>query len=252
MNEEDRHEWTRARLSEHVDGSLSPADAVAVEAHLHRCSACAALRDDLGEIAGAARTLGPLTPPTDLWPGIARAIGAGEEEGEPTSDVGAPVAPFRPARGSDRGVFEARSSRTWRASPRLAAAAVVLMAVSASLAWWGRGVLSGPAGPDTATPTATVPVRTAATPVEERVPESLAVELRELESVVEDVRGRLDPGTLEVLERNRLLIERAIEDSYRALAQDPENDFVRDHLERAYQTKVEFLREVSRMAELAG
>ena len=36
------------------------------------------------------------------------------------------------------------------------------------------------------------------------------------------------------------------------LALDPENEFVRDHLERTYQRKRDILREVSRLAELAG
>ena len=61
-------------------------------------------------------------------------------------------------------------------------------------------------------------VRSVAMPSQSSLPESLAQELQELESMVGRVQDRLDPGTVEVLERNLLLIERAIEDSYQALA----------------------------------
>jgi hypothetical protein len=73
-----------------------------------------------------------------------------------------------------------------------------------------------------------------------------------LEGVLLAGRDRLDANTVHVLERNLLVIERAIEDSYRALSLDPENEFVRDHLRRTYERKLEYLREVSRIVDLAG
>ncbi len=199
------------------------------------------------------RALGPIEPPKDLWPGIAAKIGAGSQGRESTSRRGASVRTLRRRDGpSTRGRQGFLARRPWPARSGLAAAAVILVTVSASLAWWGRGVMvrSG-AGMAAGLPAQGV-VRPVAVTGGSAVPESLTRELRELESVVGAVRDRLDPGTVEALERNLLLIERAIEDSYQALAVDPENQFVRDHLERTYSRKRDILREVSRLAELAG
>ena len=251
MTTEDRHEYVRERLSDYLDGSLATDEAERVGAHLDACSDCAALLHDLQRIVAASRALGPMDPPRDLWPGIASAMGSGRGSGGPTSGVDRAVTPLYDR--ADRS-WQDRSSRPWPWSSRtmLAAAAVILVSVSASLAWWGRGVVTSP--PDNASAALPPPsaVRSVGLPPGASVPESLATELQELESTVAAARSRLDPGTVEVLERNLLLIERAIEDSYQALALDPENDFVREHLQRTYQRKRDILVEVSRLVELAG
>ncbi|MEX2471953.1 MAG: zf-HC2 domain-containing protein [Gemmatimonadota bacterium] len=230
MTERSLHEWTIERLSAHVDGGLTGSELDAVEDHLETCAACREVREDLEQVAGAARTLRPIEPATDLWPGIRSRIAA-EGGGSASGSRG----------GAGRSI------------PLLAAAAVVLIAISASLAWWGRGAVGEApvmAGSDAMTsPTS---VRAATAGPDGPVSEALASELERLESVITDSGDRLEPGTVHVLERNLVLIERAIEDSYRALALDPENDFVRDHLERTYERKLEYLREIASIVERAG
>lgn len=226
MTERTLHEWTIERLSDHVDGGLSGSELEAVERHLETCEVCRHVREDLQRVAGAARLLGPIEPATDLWPGLQSRIAAPDTR---------------------------RASARPMSPPLLAAAAVVLIAISASLAWWGRGALgeaSVMAGSDVgSSPTS---VRAAAAGPDGPVSEALATELERLESVIADSRDRLEPGTVHVLERNLVLIERAIEDSYRALALDPENDFIRGHLERTYERKLEYLREIASIVERAG
>lgn len=226
MTERNLHEWTMERLSDFVDGGLSGSELDAVEGHLETCAACREVRGDLERVAGAARALGPIEPATDLWPGIQSRITAPDTR---------------------------RASARPLSPPWLAAAAVVLIALSASLAWWGRGAVGEApvmAGSDAmSSPTS---VRAATAGPDGPVSEALASELERLESVISDSRDRLEPGTVHVLERNLVLIERAIEDSYRALALDPENDFVRDHLERTYERKLEYLREIASIVERAG
>jgi anti-sigma factor RsiW len=250
MSERDLHEWTTERLSDHVDGVLSGSEREAVERHLEACQACRDVREDLERVAGAARGLGPIEPPTDLWPGIRSGI-LGESGGS-GGDVGGAgtvpsgVVPLDARRRAGGGSREA-------SPPLLAAAAVVLIAISASLAWWGRGAVGDAppmAGGDA--PSSPTSVRAVATGPDGPVSEALASELEQLESVIVQSRERLAPGTVAVLERNLVLIERAIEDSYRALALDPENDFVRDHLERTYQRKLEYLREIASIVERVG
>jgi hypothetical protein len=218
----DRHEWVLARLSDYLEGHLSGPDEAHVEDHLEACESCRDVLGGLSEVRELARTLGPLEPPRDLWPDIEAAR-------------------------------ERRfGHRRWTFSvPQLAAAAVVLMTVSASSAWWALGgagpVPSGPAAVPIPPVSAVATGRTD-TPISEE----LAAELGMLEGVLATGHDRLDPHTLHVLERNLLVIERAIEDSYRALALDPGNDFVRAHLERTYERKLEYLRDVSRIVESAG
>lgn len=222
---DDRHDWVQDRLSEHLEGSLPAMEEERVQRHLATCEGCRDVRTGLSKVRVLARGLGPIDPPRDLWPGITAARSR--------------RAPARPARFS----FSV---------PQLAAAAVVLVTLSASSAWWamGGGVPTPPAS--VLEPT-TGPVHPA-TSVRASAPisEESAAELDMLEMALVAGRDRLDPNTVHVLERNLLIIERAIEDSYRALSLDPQNEFVRDHLRRTYERKLEYLREASRIVDLAG
>ena len=250
MMTEDRHEWATERLSDYIDGNLPPAEAERVARHLDTCPSCSALRGDLESLVAASRGLGAIEPPTDLWPGIAVGIeGARREHGSGSHPSVTTLRTTKRSSGTGRGGAEARWPWPLRS---LLAAAAVLVVVSASLAWWGRGMVVSPVDSPLAGPTVPGNVRPVAASAQASLPESLAQELQELEGVVVVMRDRLDPGTVDVLERNLLLIERAIEDSYQALALDPENEFVREHLERTYERKRDILREVSRLAELAG
>lgn len=255
MNERELHEWSLERLSDHVDGGLTDHERAALEGHIEVCAVCREVRADLVRVAAEAGALGPIEPPTDLWPAIldrieAQAGGSGGEAGGSETDGTSDVVPLAPRQGPGGGAgFRAAGLPS---SPLLAAAAVVLIAISASLAWWGRGVLTE--APDVAgndPPGSPASVRAVADPGGP-VSDTLADELERLESVIAESRERLEPGTVHVLERNLLLIERAIEDSYRALSLDPENEFVRDHLERTYERKLEYLREIASIVERAG
>jgi hypothetical protein len=80
----------------------------------------------------------------------------------------------------------------------------------------------------------------------------LAVELASLEAVLEQARSRLAPNTVRILEKNLGVIERAIQESRRALEVDPGNEYLRQHLDRAYRDKADFLREVAYITAWEG
>jgi len=80
----------------------------------------------------------------------------------------------------------------------------------------------------------------------------LADEVAVLERTLAEARAVLDPNTIRILERNLAVIESAIDDSRRALAIDPENAFLANHLERVYERKLEYLREAVRVTEWTG
>ena len=67
----------------------------------------------------------------------------------------------------------------------------------------------------------------------------------DLTTVLEREREILDPATVRIVEANLAIIDRAIERSLRALAADPESDYLRGHLERAMRHKLTLLQGVT-------
>lgn len=237
MNTPSHPEWTE-RLSEYLNGDLGRADALAMEAHLAECVACRTVLAELEEIVRAAEALGPVQPERDLWPGIAAALAPA-----PGQARGADVIAFP---GGERA---RRRVGLFFTVPQMAAAAVALVAISAAAtAWAGAGVAGrGDVPPMAAEGASTARVADVAQP-----PEELAREMQGLEAVFAEARDRLDPNTVRILEKNLGVIQRAIDESVRALAVDPANAFLRDHLERAYREKADFLREVNTIAGWEG
>lgn len=70
------HDLWNDRLSEYLDGSLSPDEVRACEAHLAECTDCTADLTALRALVQSARELHDRTPPVDLWPAISERIGA--------------------------------------------------------------------------------------------------------------------------------------------------------------------------------
>jgi len=206
-----------------------------VEEHLAQCGSCRDLSNDLRRVKEAAGLLGEVPPARDLWPGIASAIAGSPREVDVIAlPVGARRAP--------------RPSGFFLTVRQLAAASVVLVSMSAAATWWaGVGVAarSGPGASDGGAPAAVVaPVADVPGP-----PAEMAGELEVLEETLARARSRLDPNTVRILEKNLGVIQRAIDESVQALAVDPGNAFLREHLERAYRDKADFLREATSLVD---
>jgi hypothetical protein len=243
MNRQDHARWLD-RLSDHLEGNLPPEEAVELEAHLSECGPCRETLADLRRIVAEARALGPVPPARDLWPGIEGAIGA------PVRRVQDPDVLAFPRTVTHGAVERSAGARGWMlTAPQLAAAAFVLVSLSAAATWWvGAGVAIREAAPPVAEagPAASLASDAGAPPPE------LTDELATLESILAEARARLDPQTVRILDKNLGVIQRAIDESVRALAVDPDNAFVRSHLERAWREKADFLREASRISAWEG
>ncbi|MEZ4414925.1 MAG: zf-HC2 domain-containing protein [Gemmatimonadota bacterium] len=218
------------RLSDWMDDALSPAERGSVEAHLARCEACRRTLADLQAIVDAAAGLPPRQPAQDLWPNVRDRLT--RRVASPESGTAAQVVPLR--------------RRRIRLSVVQAAAASLAMAtLGAGAAWVARGpaprterVAAVPVlGPAVALPTEARVVSDAA-----RSPE-LAKELAELEAVLAGAEDFLAPETLRVLRRNLDLIDRAIAESQAALAADPADPYLQEHLEATLRRKARYLQE---------
>ena len=245
-------DWTD-RLSDFMDGGLASDEHTQVERHLAECGECRGVLEELREVASWAAELGPVEPSRDLWGGIAATI---EAPVAPTS-VEAQVIELPTAGGRWRAGEGGRGDeleaalaprRVVLSSRQLVAASVALIAATSFLTW---SLLPGTSAPLAEGDRGNGGVILAASEVPEP-PADLAGELASLEAAVVEARTNLDPNTVRVLERNLGIIEQAIEDSRRALAQDPENDFLVEHLHRVYERKIEYLRDATRVAENAG
>ena len=229
-------EWTDM-LSEYIDGGLTPDERGAVEGHLADCEACAAVLADLRLVVAHARNLPESVPTRDLWPAISESIAAaGPAASAEDGVIALPTARRAPLRPSGVNL----------SLPQLAAASVALALASAAITWWMGPGLAPRAS--VAVPSAQEAPAVFADDPGAPAPE-LATELEQLEAVLDATRSRLEPATVRILEKNLAVIERAIEESRQALAVDPGNAFLLDHLQGAYREKADYLREAASIVE---
>ena len=206
-------QWTD-RLSEYLDDELAPGERLQLDQHLLDCARCRQVLDELTAVASEARTLEDSAPEHDLWPAIATAL--------PHQKPGA-----------------------WRVSlsfPQAIAASVLLMIVSGLGVWTYTGRQPAP-----------VPMA-AVTPDDSRVPTPVRLEdprydraVADLALILSERRSRLNPRTVEVIERNLATIDRAIAEAIAAVRQDPADAFLTAHLVEQRRLKLALLRQAKNL-----
>jgi hypothetical protein len=221
------------QLSEYVDGVLTHEEADAVKAHLATCASCAQTVAELRKVVARARELGERLPPQDLWPGIAARL----SEAEPSAPaVGRQSTP------TDLGW---RRRRLALSIPQLAAAAVVLMAVSAGGMALLDGARPGPGGEAAADPEAGPAPIASLTTAGKSDADVFGRAIAELQEAIFYGEGSLDSLTIRKLVANLETIDRAIEEARRALESDDSDPYLRHHLAEARRYKVRFLRQTA-------
>jgi anti-sigma factor RsiW len=228
--------WTD-RLSDYLDNDLTAGERAAADAHLRECAACRATLDELRAVTARAHALADRTPVNDLWPGIAAAIG---------SDI-TPLAPRRQ---------RAPTARRFSFSmPQLAAAAVLLMAVSGGAVWTLRNGGRAPEASVAAAPVRSPATRgalpggsgvrpTEFTTVRPTAEQSYDAAVADLEQVLKEGRGRLDDRTLQIVQKNLATIDSAVTQARRAVEQDPANAYLNSYLAHTMRRKIDLLRQV--------
>ena len=220
------------RLSEYLDGELTPAERAELERHLEGCRACREVLANLRAVVARAESLPDRGPERDLWAGIAARIAP--RTVEPADPKVIELAGLR---------APARRRRLSFTVPQLAAASVALMLVSGSAVWFAL------TSTRTAAPIGALPQPDGVTTVSNAGTGQYAAAVRSLELALQQRRDQLDPVTVAVLEENLQTIDAAITEARGALTRDPANLYLNQHLENTMKKKIELLR---RAAALRG
>ena len=210
------HDEWNDRLSEYIDGELEPSEHRDLEAHLAGCAEC---RTDLAALRAVVTRAGSLsdTPPaSDLWPGVAARI-------DPP-----------PARRTT--LVTRRFAFTL---PQLVAASLALIVASGGMVWLAR--MGG-------TATDFPPVLGEVRPAnfgDAAFDEAVA----DLQQTLDAGRGRLDPGTIRILETNLEAIDHAIAQCRQALEADPSSVYLNTYLAETRRRKLELLRRATALVD---
>lgn len=224
-----------------AEGRLEDAAGAEVAAHLDACPAC---RDEVRwvrELRQEARGLPEsLAPERDLWPGIEAGIRRSARSPQ------APVGSIDAAR---------RRNGGWRRPLLLAAAALALVALSSVITYsivrsgaaGSAGAIAGGSGEGEGGIDAPEPVRFVS--AAEELERAYEPAIREMEEALASDRDRLRPETVQTLEENLRIIDEAIREAHEALAADPGSATAARSLNGMYDTKVQVLRQATRLLQ---
>jgi hypothetical protein len=253
-------EWTD-RLSDYLDRELSAEECSAVEAHLRGCAHCSDVLNELKRVIARAQSIEPRAPQADLWAGIAERIDAGRPSARPFARASVTTVPRRTPR------------RIALTLPQLAAAALVVAAVSGGIAWQGAGRSRRPEGLryDTSSfvrssaasggeePSSNVAPPFRAVPGDDPRIETVGMAdaqydaaVADLEKALKNGRGRLDGSTITIVEHNLQIIDQAINQAREALVADPANSYLSSHLVEARRRKLDLLRRATALTSEAN
>lgn len=216
------HQDIRERLDDYVDGALPEAEFLEIEQHLERCAECRHIVEDIRSLLKEAQSLhAGIEPGRDLWPGIAIRISGKEVVS----------------------IKDKKSARhhIWARQPLLAAATIVVVAVTALMMIqldWKRDLMQK----------------------ENLLGSAVLVEFDQVDAQFEAARMSLFSHlrersshwagkTLEAMNKNVQVVDRAIHELRTALQADPTDTRLVHMLRREYQRKTTLLRQT---AELLG
>lgn len=213
------HEEWIAQLSPYLDGELPSAAHARVEEHLASCLGCREALEQIRLLVLAAPEYPGEPPSARVWHEIAAAIA--EER-----DVSFP----RERRVRPRPAWSVR---------HLVAAGIAVAVLSGGTVWLAmRGGTEGIAPPG--------PGATAAVSFAEA---SYDAAVADLERLLDAERSRLRPETVQAIESNLAVIDRAIAEARAAIARDPQNAFLATQVAANMRRKLSLLRQAVRAAE---
>jgi len=227
MRDETMNDERFQRLSDYLDGGLSPADRAELERDLEADEELRTVLAELRSVKQAGESVIDLAPDTDLWPAIAQRI-----EADRVVDLSS-----------------ARSARrTFTFTIPQFAAAMIGALLMGSGALWVASSLTPNASPDSV-PTAAAPVdeldagdiRLAATGAVRNPTAKSDLAIAALEQRLAEGQSVLDSSTVRIIEESLAKIDRAIESATVALNADPGNMWLNRHLADSKARKLRLL-----------
>jgi len=216
-------EETMRRLDDLLDGELPPEERAGVQAHLAGCASCREALARAERLRGLTAQLPRAVEPTrDLWPSI-------EDRLQQTRPL----------------------PQSWRLpGPLLAAAAVLLVALAAGLAYWAGRSQTPVRGAATEVRDG-VALAADTTPALEAVQDDMLRARNELRAAVAARRADLSPETRRVVDENLRVIDEAIARITAAFHDDPGNPELTRLLVAAYRQQINLLQRVAELPAAA-
>jgi hypothetical protein len=142
--------------------------------------------------------------------------------------------------GRTRRTFVRGITLSW---PQLVAAGLTLVVLSGGAAWMMSRSTRG-AEELARSPRGTEAANASLLPAAHLDP-AYAAEVADLEKVLSERRGDLDPETVRTIEANLKIIDLATMQARQALAADPANPYLKDYLSKTMRRKVELLKQAT-------
>ena len=227
MRDETMNDDRFQRLSDYLDGGLSPADRAELERDLEADEELRTVLAELRSVKQAGEAITDAAPDTELWPGIERRIEADR------------VVALSSAR-------SARRTFTFTV-PQFAAAMLGALLMGSGALWVARSLTSD-ASPE-AIPTAAAPeveldagdIRLATTEEVRNPSVKSDLAIAALEQRLAEGESVLDSSTVRIIEESLAKIDRAIESATAALEADPGNMWLNRHLADSKARKLRLL-----------
>jgi hypothetical protein len=225
-------------ISDFLDDALSHEDQATLNLHLEECLDCAEVRNDLQSIVGFCRAHRGeyAAPPNEnaLWQRIRNVLEAGES----------PIAVASAA--ARRSPWKSWAGRSWELSlPQLvASAAAIVLVVSLSTAVALRRYQIGASAGPQASSTGGAGLSVA--DVHERVSQQQQM-ISYWNQRVEFNKSRWSPEMRQTFDRNLLVIDQAVNDSFDSLSRNPHDEVSEEMLNTALNEKLSLLKEFAEL-----
>jgi hypothetical protein len=172
-------------------------------------------------------------PTRDLWSGIQSRIHSTQSPESTTQ------------------VTSLRTSHVTFTLPQLALAASLLIAVASGLTW---SIAHPPAPKEPVIQAYGMPVDDNGGQIVQAnfADAQYNAAVSDFERILREERDRLDPRTVQIIERNLKVIDSAINEARMALDDDPANPYLNSHLADARQRKLNLLRHAATLASAGG
>jgi predicted anti-sigma-YlaC factor YlaD len=190
-------------ISDFVDGELRPAERAEVQHHLDVCAECAALAADFKGLTRAASRLEPLTPPAPVWDHVAAAV----------------------QRDRSRSSY---ARWTW-----LAAAAALVLAIGYAVRW--------SAAPPVAVDSSSGPIAANVQLLE--IERQYDAAFKDLEQIARAERALLDESAGVTIDQSLALVDKAIDESRAAVAEEPGSEPAQHSLLESFRMKLALLQD---------